>query len=101
MLEIEITRPHASAILGVTCDPSDGPGVRLSALAEGQVAAKAGSLFVGDTIDDRASSSSICSALSPAERPPASTTLAPGVVASEPRSRNPALFVPVRELGSR
>ena len=50
MLEIEITRPHASAILGVTCDPSDGPGVRLSALAEGQVAAKAGSLFVGDTI---------------------------------------------------
>mmetsp|Transcript_5454 Transcript_5454/g.19716 ORF Transcript_5454/g.19716 Transcript_5454/m.19716 type:complete len:241 (-) Transcript_5454:536-1258(-) len=60
-----------------------------------------GFVFVGDTIDDRASSSSICSALSPAERPPASTTLDFGVVASEPRSRNPALFVPVRELGSR
>ena len=41
ILEVAILKPEPSSVLGITCDPTiDGIGVRLSALAEGCLAAK-------------------------------------------------------------
>ncbi|KAL1500184.1 hypothetical protein AB1Y20_012853 [Prymnesium parvum] len=51
VLEVEILRPSDDAPLGISCAPdAAGLGARVCALAEGMVAAKAGTLFVGDVI---------------------------------------------------